>query len=47
MSNRAFTTAALAAVVVAGLAAQAPLKSGLDPATFDKPSARRTICSAT
>jgi putative endopeptidase len=37
MFNRsAFTAAALAGVVVAGLAAQAPLKSGLDSTTFDK-----------
>ena len=37
MFNRsAFTAAAVAAVVVAGLAAQAPLKSGLDSTTFDK-----------
>jgi predicted metalloendopeptidase len=32
----ALTSAALAAGVVIGLAAQTPLKSGLDPATFDK-----------
>ena len=37
MSSRSvFASAALAVVVVVGLAAQTPLKSGLDPATFDK-----------
>ena len=37
MFNRSvFTAAALAAVVTIGLAAQTPLRSGLDPATFDR-----------
>jgi predicted metalloendopeptidase len=37
MSSRSvFTSAALAAVAVVGLAAQTPLKSGLDASTFDK-----------